>query len=94
LSRLSSYGKGPAHASGFPEISKKPRLSSSTVQPSPGLEQKTRAFSQALIQEDPITHLLLSLGTGQPIFTNHGLVQLPGFAKLKSMFAKSLQLLG
>lgn len=80
----------------FPKSSfpKKPSLSSGTVQPSLGLEQKIRAFSLAPIQADTVTGLIPSLGAGQPIFTNHVLLQLLGFVKLKSMFAKSLQLLG
>lgn len=69
-------------------------LSRGTVQPSLELEQKLRAFLLALIQQDSVTPLLPSPGTGLPTFTKHVLLQLLGFVKLKSMFAKSLQLLG
>lgn len=96
---LSSYGHGfpvhfPAQATGFPKIflSKQASLSSGTVQPS--LEQRTRAFSLALIQENSTTRFIPSSGPGQPTFLKHTLLQLLGFVKLKSMFAKSLQLLG
>lgn len=65
-----------------------------TVQSELELEQKIRAFSLALIPEDSATPILPSPGTGQPTFTKHTLLQLLGFVKLRSMFAKSLQLLG
>lgn len=77
----------------FPKIflSKQASLSSGTVQTS--LEQKT-SFSLALIQENSTTLFIPCPGPGQPTFLKHTLLQLLGFVKLKSMFAKSLQLLG
>lgn len=51
-------------------------------------------FSLALIQEDSTTRFIPSPGPGQPTFLKHTFLQLLGFVKLKSMFAKPLQLLG
>lgn len=58
------------------------------------LELKTRAFSLAVIQELSSTHFIPSPGPGQPTILKHTFLQLLGFVKLKSMFAKPLQLLG
>lgn len=78
----------------FPKSSplKQASLSSGTGQPP--VELKTRAFSLALLQEDSSTHFIPSPGPGQPTFLKYTFLQLPGFVKLKSMFAKPLQLLG
>lgn len=96
---LSSYGQGfpihfPAQAAAFPKIflsqSQPFQWHSSAL---------TGAEEQGFLPgSDPggLQHTFHPLpGPGQPTFLEqHTFLQLPGFVKLKSMFAKLLQLLG